>query len=192
MYLYYFKRIQFFYCVNLMMYFYLFLILALIYFIYFRFTIETFITENINGELTPDSKYLIDTTQLSQKKQLLFLDKINNLMKKSKQNIDKGKCIDAQGTLPTQNPSVRQGIDLKNSFNELEKNIVNDKFKKDSCISISSELCEYTNPYLYLPETINTPPAYLLKSFKDITLPKNVDLNCFNTFFNCCKNSKIP
>ena len=113
MYLYYFKRIQFFYCVNLMMYFYLFLILALIYFIYFRFTIETFITENINGELTPDSKYLIDTTQLSQKKQLLFLDKINNLMKKSKQNIDKGKCIDAQGTLPTQNPSVRQLIKIK-------------------------------------------------------------------------------
>ena len=173
-----FKRIQFFYCVNLMMYLYLFLFLALTYFIYFRFTIETFIVEKTDND---NYDNFINPNTLSQKKQLVFLDKINNIMKKSRENTD------TKGTLP-----VRQGIDLTNSYNELKNNIVDDKFKKDSCISISSELCEYTNPYFYLPETINTPPAYLLKSFKDITLPKDIDLNCFNTVFNCCKNSKIP
>ena len=171
-----FKRIQFFYCVILMMYFYLFLILALIYFIYFRFTIETFITDTFiteNYNYDNYHKYLINTSKLSQKKQLLFLDKINNLMKKSRnEDLDK-----------------MQTFDLENSYNELKNS--NDKFKKDSCVSISSELCEFTNPYFYLPETTNVPPPYLLKTFKDLTLPKDVDLNCFNTMFNCCKNSKI-
>lgn len=62
----------------------------------------------------------------------------------------------------------------------------NATFKKDPCIGIASQLCEFTHPNLYLSES-HMPPRWLIKSYQGTPLPKHVNLNCFQSNYNCCK-----
>lgn len=57
---------------------------------------------------------------------------------------------------------------------------------KDDCLYKAITLSEVTNPMLYL-NSRSYPSRHLLKTFKNIPLPKNTNLKRFNDMLNCCK-----
>lgn len=84
-------------------------------------------------------------------------------------------------------------IDLENKQLSLPKYkkefSKNNKGQGIDCVGISSDICETTNPYFYLSESINFPPPWTVNSFKNIEYPKNVNLTCFNKNHDCCKEA---
>jgi hypothetical protein len=65
----------------------------------------------------------------------------------------------------------------------------NNKTNGIDCVAIASDICEFTNPYFYLSQSLNFPPPWTVNSFKDIEYPKNVNLSCFNKNYDCCRSS---
>lgn len=68
-------------------------------------------------------------------------------------------------------------------------NSLKKSFKGDNCLYKSIELSDVTNPMLYLSDSKNYPPRFLVKTLKNMPLPKNTDLKRFSNMFNCCKNN---
>jgi len=71
---------------------------------------------------------------------------------------------------------------LNNAFTNLQK----DKQKSIDCVAVASDICEFTNPYFYLSQSLYFPPPWTVNSFKNIEYQKNVDLSCFNKNYDCC------
>lgn len=61
-----------------------------------------------------------------------------------------------------------------------------DKSKND-CLYKANHISEYTNPMFYLSETKYFPPRWIVKTYKDIPLPKHTNLKQWQNMFNCCK-----
>jgi hypothetical protein len=57
------------------------------------------------------------------------------------------------------------------------------------CVAVASDICEFTNPYFYLSQSLYFPPPWTVNSFKNIEYPKNINLSCFNKNYDCCKSS---
>ena len=58
------------------------------------------------------------------------------------------------------------------------------------CISKSNDICEMTDPYLYIADsTIHFPARWTIPTYKKAGLPKNTNLKCFNNVYNCCKST---
>jgi hypothetical protein len=59
------------------------------------------------------------------------------------------------------------------------------------CITKANDICEMTNPYLYISEdTVRFPPRWNIKTYVKAGVPKNTNLKCFNSIYNCCKSIK--
>lgn len=71
----------------------------------------------------------------------------------------------------------------------LKKNHHTQKINK-KCIEDSIKICEFSNPYSYISNSKYFPAPWLIKSYKNIEYPKSININCFNTISNCCKNHK--
>lgn len=58
------------------------------------------------------------------------------------------------------------------------------------CVSISDNLCQFTDPNFYLSsDRVYAPPPWTIKSYKDIEYSKQTNLKCFNENLSCCKKS---
>jgi hypothetical protein len=58
----------------------------------------------------------------------------------------------------------------------------------DLCRHKAASLCTRTDPRMYLTAgNIRFPPRWT-GPYKDATLPMNIDVNCYNHIYNCCKN----
>jgi hypothetical protein len=66
---------------------------------------------------------------------------------------------------------------------------IDNKQKGIDCVGIASDICEFTNPYFYLSQSLYFPPPWTVNSFKNIEYPKNVNLSCFNKNYDCCRAS---
>ena len=73
------------------------------------------------------------------------------------------------------------------AFTNLQKE--KDKQKSIDCVAVASDICEFTNPYFYLSQSLYFPPPWTVNSFKNIEYQKNVDLSCFNKNYDCCRAS---
>jgi hypothetical protein len=60
----------------------------------------------------------------------------------------------------------------------------------DPCVSVANYLCEFTHPNMYLSET-QMAPKWLMKSLKDVSPPTHINLSCFATNYDCCKNATL-
>lgn len=58
-----------------------------------------------------------------------------------------------------------------------------------SCGNKASQLCEKTEPMLYMSQNTSFPPRWIFKPYKDISLPKHTDLKCWSNMLNCCKTN---
>lgn len=132
-------------------------------------------------------KQLLIPTTTREQRYLSFLNNLNTTFKSKMPQTGpfRGTC----------NDKINQEIQkqsLKEVFhNQLTDNKhlgIQDDFKRDPCIAVSSHLCQFTDPMMYLTES-QMPPRWLMKSLKDQPLPAHVDMPCFNRTYNCCKNS---
>lgn len=154
---------------------------------------------NNDIELLKYDKYKIDKLDLKKQRFLMYLDNINNEYKERMPKTDsvfQGTCDDKlnekiqKETLKSVYSKMKPEEDYKKYKLESSSKDVNGGVTQGNsldCVGISSYLCEYTNPYLYLSESKYFPPQWLVKTYKDIPLPKNVDLNCYNKTNDCCK-----
>lgn len=58
-----------------------------------------------------------------------------------------------------------------------------------SCANKVSQLCERTEPMLYMSQNTSFPPRWIFKPYKDVALPKHTDLKCWSNMLNCCKTN---
>lgn len=85
---------------------------------------------------------------------------------------------------------VSSNTDIFNSpvFSKDDKSIMFVKNKKDECVYKAQHISEYTNPMFYLSESKNFPPKWI-GPYKDVPLPKYIDLKQWSNMYNCCKNN---
>ncbi len=57
------------------------------------------------------------------------------------------------------------------------------------CTNKANYICETTNPNFYLNQNSNFQPKSSFKPYSSIPLDKNINLNCWNTVYDCCKKS---
>jgi hypothetical protein len=65
-------------------------------------------------------------------------------------------------------------------------------FKVDNnrtCANKASQLCDLTDPMLYMSQNTNFPPRWIFKPYRDTPLPKHTDLKCWSNMNNCCKTN---
>lgn len=58
-----------------------------------------------------------------------------------------------------------------------------------TCASKASQLCELTDPMLYMSQSKYFPPRWIFKPYRDTPLPKHTDLKCWANMNNCCKTN---
>jgi hypothetical protein len=105
-----------------------------------------------------------------QQKFLTYLSSLNDIYKSKIKKLSKKEICNDKINEKIQIDAVRQ--------------VFNTPKNKMECIIKASEVCEFTDPNLYLSET-----TFPLGWIKDVELPKNVDLSCFNQNYDCCYNT---
>jgi hypothetical protein len=58
-----------------------------------------------------------------------------------------------------------------------------------SCGNKASQLCDLTDPMLYMSQNTRFPPRWIFKPYRDVSLPKHTDLKCWSNMVNCCKKN---
>lgn len=130
--------------------------------------------------------YIIDE-KLPQQRYLTFLENMYSEFKNKTKNIDKlNDSIENSILFPVYKKWDENTPDKKNYKKEINK-------KGDisiDCTALSNHLCEFTDPNFYIPSNrVYAPPPWLLKTYKDLEYPKQVNLKCFNQNSSCCKKS---
>lgn len=75
-----------------------------------------------------------------------------------------------------------------NNIPEISKitfKVVNDR----TCANKASQLCDLTDPMLYMSQNLNFPPRWIFKPYRDTSLPKHTNLKCWSNMLNCCKTN---
>lgn len=155
------------------------LIITVIFIGLILFLINNFISnsETFVGIEDKYNKYKIDTP-LKEQRYLTFLDSVytNYKLKANKESI----C----------NPQLNDILEnevLKSSYEKYKDNVP--QVHKDKCTSIANYLCETTDPIMYTNENPYSAPRWLMKSYKNIGIPKMTNLNCFETNYRCCRKA---
>jgi hypothetical protein len=114
-----------------------------------------------------------------------YLDFMEKLATKSRSNEDRIKYA-FKDTKANDISSSKEQIscpDLGCSRND-------SKDPNTECISKSNDICEMTDPHLYIADsTIHFPARWTIPTYKKAGLPKNTNLKCFNNIYNCCKST---
>lgn len=124
-------------------------------------------------------EHVPDHLKVSILKRQKHLDLLGNIKDRLDQSYVKGSC-DARDA------QVKNKV-LNNVFKNLQKE--KDKTKAIDCVAMASDICEFTNPYFYLSQSLYFPPPWTVNSFKNIEYQKNVNLSCFNKNYDCCRSS---
>lgn len=162
----------------------IFVLILFILFIFFLRTDIEYYTNNLN--ITNQYDKFIDNSPQKPQIYLDFLSDLNQNMK-SKAPITgafRGSCDDKVN-------QQFQNQALYESYSKLNKDNLSEKFKRDPCIAYANYLCEFTDPALYLSENQYFPPRWLTKTYKDQRMPYYTNISCFNSNYNCCKQSKL-
>lgn len=138
--------------------------------------------EHVPYPLTHSALSVPDHLKVSILKRQKHLDLLGNIKDRLDQSYVKGSC-DARDARVVENEV------LNNVFKNLQKE--KDKTKAIDCVAMASDICEFTNPYFYLSQSLYFPPPWTVNSFKNIEYQKNVNLSCFNKNYDCCR-SKYP
>lgn len=120
-------------------------------------------------------EHVPDHLKVSILKRQKHLDLLGNIKDRLDQSYVKGSC------------DARDAQVLNNVFKNLQKE--KDKTKAIDCVAMASDICEFTNPYFYLSQSLYFPPPWTVNSFKNIEYQKNVNLSCFNKNYDCCRSS---
>lgn len=137
------------------MYLLIFCIIILYFFYFYRrehFTLDSYDKFRI-GHINREQKYLD------------FLNELNDEYKSRKKDLQLKDLCNDKINIEIQKQS------LKSAFKKPKNN--------KECAYKASNICEFIDPYLYLSESKNFPPPWIVKSYKDLDLPKHVDINCF-------------
>jgi hypothetical protein len=118
-----------------------------------------------------------DHLKVSGLKRQKHLDLLGNIKDRLDQLNVKGSC-DNKINAQVENQA------LNNVFTNLQKE--KDKTNAIDCVAMASDICEFTNPYFYLSQSLYFPPPWTVNSFKNIEYQKNVNLSCFNKNYDCC------
>jgi len=59
----------------------------------------------------------------------------------------------------------------------------------ESCKQFAAEVCEFTDPKMYIADNPRAFPRWFSKTLLSMDPPKNTNLNCFATNYNCCLQS---
>jgi len=148
------------------------LVLVLVFItVYIHVSIETF-------DEDPTSNYyknsiIGDDITLKPQRYLTFLGNVNEAYRKVRPK-EKSQICDDRLT-----ETIQKSI-LKDAYSIDVQNL-----HKDKCVNVATHLCEFTSPEVYLYDNQRAIP----KLYGNGDAPKNVDINCYNTNYACCKNS---
>ncbi len=106
-----------------------------------------------------------------------FLFNVNKQLDTNIKGVFKGSCND------TVNKQTQNKV-LNTAYENL-KTTTPINFSKDPCVSLASNLCEYTDPTLYISQT-NFPLG-----LRNTPAPKHTDLYCFSENYACCRQAKL-
>lgn len=62
--------------------------------------------------------------------------------------------------------------------------------KNSNCFYIANEICETIDPAIYTINNIYSIPKEYLITYKNQNIPTTRNLNCFNTVYKCCNESR--
>jgi len=88
----------------------------------------------------------------------------------------KEKNIDKDSKLFDTNIQQSSKIQFKTSANR-------------TCANKATQLCDLTDPMLYMSQNPRFPPRWIFKPYRDTSLPKHTDLKCWSNMLNCCKTN---
>lgn len=116
---------------------------------------------------------------LKEQRYLSFLSNVNENFKSKAPKIGafRGSCDD----------KINTQIQLKALHQEYSR-IHGGNNGGDPCVSAAHYLCEFTHPNMYLSET-QMAPKWLMKSLKNQPPPTHINLSCFASNYDCCKQS---
>jgi hypothetical protein len=140
---------------------------------------------NFLGNLNDSfKKYLQEATKGSStpiRQKILCDDKI-------RQQVQSKALIDAFKTVKEKNIDYDSNLFDKNipPYSKIPFSIEDEN---QVCRNKASQLCERTDPLLYLSQNTNFPPRWLFKTYKNVPLPKHTDLKCWSNMLNCCKTN---
>jgi hypothetical protein len=166
--------------------------------------------KNTNEHFTQNEqeyKQQIITEPLKQDLYMNFLGDLNNSFKKNLNDESNGKNLAIKQQIMCDD-KVKIKVQTK-ALNEAFEKISIDKSKifkspvfdnspsqldfidnsKNNCLYKANHISEFTNPMFYLSETITFPPRWLMKTYKDVPLPKHTSLKQWNNMYNCCKGN---
>lgn len=145
------------------------------------------ITKNFEYFNQDPYKNYISEEKLQDQTYLTFLENVYTEFK------DKTKSIDKL-TDQTEN-DILSPVYKKWDENTPNKPAYKKDFNKKGdvsidCTALSNHLCQFTDPNFYIPsDRVYSPPPWLLKTYKNLEYPKQVNLKCFNQNSSCCKKS---
>lgn len=181
------------------MYTIIYFLLLLLVFYFINVKTEMFTNYDYNDEhisstrfspLDLKKQHVPDHLKVSGLKRQKHLDLLGNIKDRLDQSSLKVPCDNKI------NAQVENQV-LNDVFKNLQKEAVhyktefskNNKTKGIDCVAVASDICEFTNPYFYLSQSLYFPPPWSVNSFKNIEYQKNVNLSCFNKNYDCCRAS---
>lgn len=126
-----------------------------------------------------------EKAELGEQRYLTFLTDVNNSWKSKvpKTGPFRGSCDDKV------NERI-QNEALKEAYTKLDSLSLSQQFSRDPCIAYANYLCEFTDPNMYIVNSL-FPPRWLVKTYSSQALPKQTYLSCFNQNYDCCKSSGL-
>lgn len=77
---------------------------------------------------------------------------------------------------------------VKNAFQNEQPDVSHSP--KENCSIVANRICTFTNPSFHMAERTYSPPRWILKSYQTTSLPQHVNINCFNSMYDCCIRSQ--
>lgn len=135
----------------------------------------------------PYSKYIIPVDfAVKSDNLLMFLSDVNSDLQEG-QTVSKvhtkNSALDyAFAKQPSDNP---QALIDRSILNTAEP-IIDDT--EDICQHKAATLCTRTDPRMYITsDHIDFPPRWIFPPYSKMLLPMNVNTNCYDEIYNCCK-----
>jgi hypothetical protein len=125
---------------------------------------------------------------LGEQRYLSYLSDVNDAFQQAipKTGPFKGTCNDTINKI-AENKALKSAYDKmmsdKTKFN-------GELFEKDHCVTLANWVCEFTDPNMYLSESLYFPPRWIVPTLAKMKLPKTTSLSCFNTNLNCCRRAQ--
>jgi len=57
----------------------------------------------------------------------------------------------------------------------------------DDCRTFAHKICSFTHPNMYISEYAYLPPRWNMQTYKNVNVPTQTFLPCYQTVYNCCK-----